>query len=90
MLVRARRTAVSDNPREVRGHRRHVGFRRSVATGIRVVRIRLGQAIRDNRPIVGELTSDTVPGKKQSAFGEVTTGGHLALRGVRLLEREKL
>jgi len=28
---------------------------RSVANGIRVVRIRLGQAIRDNRPFVGEL-----------------------------------
>jgi hypothetical protein len=63
---------------------------RSVATGIRVVRIRLGQAILDDRPIVGELSSDIVPGEKQSAFGEATTGGHLAPRGVRLLERERL
>jgi hypothetical protein len=58
--------------------------------GIRVVRIRLGQAVRDSRPTVGEPTSDTVPGEKQSAFGEATTGGHLAPRGVRLLERETL
>lgn len=66
------------------------GFRRSVAKQIRVCRIRLGQAVRDSRPSVGEPSSDTVPGEEQLSIGETTAGGHQAPKGVRLLERERL
>jgi hypothetical protein len=35
-------------------------------------------------------SATSVPGEQQHSIGEATSGGHLALKGVRLLEREKL
>jgi hypothetical protein len=35
-------------------------------------------------------SATSVPGEQQHSIGETTSGGHLALKGVRLLEREKL